>query len=553
MKKIILFILLFLSIVFNAQEKKYLSFENGSNGMSFYIENKDGSFSRKNYAYVNFELKQSNETYKPRNEKELNDFLKRVTPIEKIKTDDPRQMNTLRNKPFFVTNKTNGNSSRYVFYSNYLISEANSPININDNLIIMPETYNLRAFSDNYKELEYFITYINGINFLVHNNKFYLFQKNKILENLFPDSEIKFTDKKFANFIMPLNLKKEERYISDKYFYSLVDNLGNTVLPFKFQNILVCADAILAKENDLWYFYNFYGEKIIEKGYRKILPLKTNYGNVEIDKRKEFKKGILKYVVLEQNELKIIDNIYNDTKNSDFITSYALYSICGTRSGSWSQTSNNLKILNNNISINSSSTIHNAHFVQSDEIEDEVNIKNIQTIKYSDKFGKISYLNKEDSLTSFGKMEDGFSYFLKKTFNKKENIINLFYSCNNNNCKIFFIQSFDFPHFDKDKGFDKIEDLTFDLPMLTINGDYLGSFSLATYPKDLNNNFYENKYYFLYDNNKIGYYSPRANFLPFVKARYVKLEKMRNRFMRFTDDKGKKGWLSEDGDELYDK
>ena len=81
MKKVILFILLFLRIVFNAQEKKYLSFENGSNGMAFYIENKDVSFSRKNYVYVNYELKQSNETYKPRNEKELNDFLKRVTPL----------------------------------------------------------------------------------------------------------------------------------------------------------------------------------------------------------------------------------------------------------------------------------------------------------------------------------------------------------------------------------------------------------------------------------------------------------------------------------------
>jgi hypothetical protein len=66
------------------------------------------------------------------------------------------------------------------------------------------------------------------------------------------------------------------------------------------------------------------------------------------------------------------------------------------------------------------------------------------------------------------------------------------------------------------------------------------------------NNFYPEIYYKLHKDGKVGYYSPYSITLANVKIKYKKLDNLKERFMRFEDEEGKIGWLSEDGEEFYD-
>lgn len=61
--------------------------------------------------------------------------------------------------------------------------------------------------------------------------------------------------------------------------------------------------------------------------------------------------GILKYAVLDGKNLKVIDDIYKESKESKFSYQYGELSICENRSGSWISQSLNLKIQKSNLII----------------------------------------------------------------------------------------------------------------------------------------------------------------------------------------------------------
>lgn len=278
MKKLFLLVL-FISSFINAQENKNYLYLNS--GITVYVPQKDGSFLRKDYVLKendDIELYSSKEIYKPEDGKELDAFYKNAIASNNSKVEILRDFENYRNKVYQASDKVNKTKIRFCFYGSRLLVDkqsyfGNSPYNFaNENLIIIPNNDNYN--SNNYNSSEYGLKYKiyenfynTGVNLFVIGTKIYPFNTaNELLHNLFPNAEIKIAERKFSTQYFPYNLKiTDKSNQNNNNFYStygVSDNLGKEIIPPIYDKIILSADAILVKEKDLWYFYDFFGNKL---------------------------------------------------------------------------------------------------------------------------------------------------------------------------------------------------------------------------------------------------------------------------------------------------
>lgn len=562
-KKYFLFFFLWV-LYFNAQEK-YIGLGEHDSFITIYTHQKDGNYLREEYLAERGKLRQtSSYVEKIENKEQEESLLKWLIPIASIKTDKLDSFEIYNNKTLKVTDRKTQKSTRFRFYNSHLFFEdlqyrGYYSASISEEFPILKNIEDKTSISEDSGLLYGFQT-IENITFFIVGNQVYLFKIKELLDKLFPDSEINFTDKKFADInafrfleMFSVNNSKGESLQGVKYF-------GKEILPAEFEKIIICADAILVKNKDLWYFYDFFGNKIINKGYRKILPLQIVLEDIpQNEDSKKTTKGILRYVVLEKNEIKEIQNIYEHSENSDFIHYKGDFSVCGTRMGSWSSVSTDVRVKNNTVKINKRTSSYNSDYIGVDKIENPVIFNNDLTFSFKEDFGKIDYLNKTDSTLYFGNLPNGrLIYFFKNKKDKKEGIFALRFECDvKQGCNIFRVEPQYLWNQDNSYGniqyFDKIESYKADLPLISfLGGDYKDYFGLVKDSNVLESNFLPDSYYKIYNEGKIGFYSPRLVYLGYVEVKYKKLENIKDRFLRFEDEKGKSGWLSEDGEEFYD-
>lgn len=542
---------LFFLIVFlfffsgNSQEKKYFLIQN--NIVIIYTSQNNGDFLRTNYSFENNQLKKSSEVYKPYNDNELSEFYSQVIPIDKIRSDSSNTFNDYKNKVFFVENKLTKKKERYVFFGSSMISEEDSPGNLsNDNLI------KKNIASSDFISRFYCIQEIEGIHFFVTNQKIFVYKKDVVLNELFPNSKITFSDRNFSNLMMYQLVSVIKNGNSNGDLYGVIDNSGKEILPAKFGKVIICADAILAKDKDnYWYFYDFYGIKIIKKGYRKILPLRTSFSEdlLVLDKKVVNKKGVIRYIVLDGNQLKEIENIYQSTNKSEFISSWQIFSVCGYRPNAYEENYSKVTVINNKAIISNIANLYN-HKTAPMLFKDVTMHQNNLSLEFDDVNGKLLFPNEKDSIQylPFIKNNSSISLLLKRIYNKKEQLLLL----NVGDSGKFLsstIVKFNC-HYDEDIFFDKIKFRESHDPMLMNEGemDCLG----MNQQDLLHHNIANTQYFFLNNENKYGYYNPRYCFLENVQIKYLHLDDMKNRFIRFEDTEGKKGWISEDNEEYYD-
>ncbi|MBB4807640.1 hypothetical protein HNP38_002946 [Chryseobacterium defluvii] len=554
MKKGVLLILMLFLFLGKAQEKKYMLLQNGD--LIIYKDKGDGSFAMNNYVFRYGKLETNSNVFKPSNQKEIDDFYNMVIPLQNVKSDPVTAFNGFKNKVFTVKNKNAEHESRYVFYGNQLYSSTDFSGYTEEFPLMLYNGWK----SEQEEPVKYLIHEIEGITFFAVDNKIFPFQLKTFFNDVFPDCEVKPSKVNFANpqFYGTLKIESKSIQKGDNYldFYGVNDNLGNNILPVKYQKIIITTDAILAKENGYWYFYDFYGYKIMKTGYRKILPLKIEDQNYESNPKIET-KGMLQYAVLEKNEPKILGRIYENNENSEFISLWRVYDVCGTKMGSWSTTQSQIRLKDNDVSIWTKTDLYNSRLMAIESLNDHVVFENKQISHIGEHIGVIGYLNKIDSTQSFGKIGDGFVYFVKTKINNKEGLLGLKLSCYGQECSKYIVSQENFVNSNNDKStipqFDKIEDVMSDLPLLTFQGnDYQDYFYFPLETDNANNNLYPHIYYKITDNGKMALYSPRLQYLMYVTPKYKRLDDLKNRFSRFEDEKGKSGWLSEDGEEFYD-
>ncbi len=563
MKKIYLLVLVLCCVFLNAQAKYYIYTNDGGDAIRILTYTIDHNYAIEELRSKNGKIEQVASNYgRVTNAEEEQALFKNAKLVGDFKTDKFENFATYYNKTLKVVNNKTKKESRFRFYGSHFLFEDSqynqySSFRFSGSLpLYKSEDKQNESFRD--YEMRYNFYTIYNINLILVGNKIYFFKIKELAGKMFPDSDVSFTDKNFANsnifFLLDVFSKPNPK---GGDFYGVKEYLGKEILPAKFKKVLICADAILVKDNGLWYFYDFYGVKIIDKGFKKILPLHFEIPEYNNDKIEVTKKGITKYAVLEKNEVKVIGNIYEHSTNSEFISleSYSV-AVCGTRSGSYKESLYGFRTKNNTIEINQKIHFFNSdfkrHLVESDNNHISENKTSFQ-IKQD--FGKIEYLNKSDSTKNFYKLlNERFVYFFKIKKEGKEG----FYCINFNFTSDRITPQYWNVFVNKDNDFnttislfDKIEDFSSELSLLNLSGDYKDSFNLSL-SNDLDSNFYPQIYYKIWNDRKVGFYSPRSNYLGNVNIKYKTLEDIKNRFLRFEDFEGRKGWLSEDGEEFYD-
>lgn len=564
----IIFLIIILTFSFcKGQENKNFLFLHS--GVSVYIGQKDGSFIRKDYKIDDYEKSYSLEEgstsqYIPKNETELNN-LKNNSVKPSYKTENIlKDFEKNKNNFYQIIDKEKNTVVRFGFFGSKFFIEKNErldnhiPVNfLNEKLMIPPKKWNSNLESGyKYKLYENFQN--TGVNLFILNKKVYAFNSiEELMENIFPNTNVKVANQKFSTQFFAFNIKIEEKFIDENTLYGVIDDLGKEILEPKFDKILICADAILAKEKSLWFFYDFFGNKIIKKGYRKILPLKSTYSVKQYDEPLQITKdGLITYSVLEKNSLMQISDIYKNT-NVDFVNYWGMYSVCGTRSGSWSETSSKISIAKNNtIEFEKTTYLFNSNYASVKNVNEKTLMKNLLQFSLHKEIGKVKFLNKKDSTNHFNfGYNNPVNIFFKVATENKEYILPISFSCPDKTCgQLMAMQLSGFRNEDSDyekiEYFDKIEELESENILLNIGGDY----EWYNLPFDnfyVNNNFYPNTYYKLYRDGKVAFYSPRALYIGFLNFKYRTLENLENRFLKFEDVNGKKGLLSEDGEEFY--
>lgn len=551
MKKLLLISLtIFLSVI-KAQEKKYLLMERKF--FFIYTPKADGSFLRESYFADYNKMVKNSETFTPSRE-EAEKIYKESVLLSTVQTDEPKIFKYFINKPFTVKNKQTGKTSKFCFYGSDFLKEDQPSANFGENLIT-PSNWTKGD------ELPpYMLFQAEGKTFFIMDGFVYPFRKDKILQSIFPDTEVKFTDKNFASIDCQRLVKVVNKPgdADESFFLYGVETVnGVQVLPPAFEKIYIAADAILVKNKGLWYFYDFFGNKIMEKGFRKILPLyvKEEVRNFYYEEGKLYRGGMVNYVVLDKNEIKIIDNVYKEAKNSDFISLWRIFAICGTRSSRRIEESSSIRIDGNTISINKRTDVYGYGYISAGQTEDKVMLNVNQAVDLDkNTYGELSYLNKVDSSFVFsGVLPNQYYYFFKSKKGNRQKLKVLRSTCADEKCSAYFLNVDEFPTDGMDLSYDNIEDFRPEISLLTLAGNYTESFNFnKKLGEKEDNNLFRDSYYKLYDKGRVGLFSPRSVRLRDVRIKYKKLEDLKNRFARFEDENGKTGWLSEDNEEFYD-
>ncbi|MCY0970364.1 hypothetical protein ACM642_14880 [Chryseobacterium sp. CY353] len=533
-------IYLFLLLMWNPYKSQEILYYNttssGSKVAEFYKINSDSSIYYTRYHYRNGKEEMSTGREKNGDNEAWKRFLNNGKLISLVKTETPESFKTkMMHKTFLV--EQYGEKKPLLFYGNTMIMGTPT---ISPNIkMIYPRyiTESGSGMSGNYQFRE-----IHGIHFLIYQEGIYLLQNDKIIQNLFPIAKITSAASNTGNTQMSALLKVND--YNQKY--SVSDNIGKTVLPAEFEDILICADAILAKKNNLWYFYDLFGKRISKKGYRKILPLAVTDITELVDQIQTKTGSALKYVVLDGKEVKVIDDIYKESKDSKFSFQYGELSVCGTRTGSYTSQSINLQLNDNKIIIKEKTYFQNYYFTDLDNANNYLQTEKTQEMALNSDFGKLEFFQKEDGFTSYGSVNNQWIMLLKRVYQEKEYLFPVSF-IKETNPDYYSIRK---PYFEPE-AFDKIEVKIIDGRLLVLEGDY-NQYNLKYENLMINNNFKENVYYKLTKNGKYAFYSPLNRFVNSLDVKYTMLGDLKNRFMRFSDENGKEGWLSEDGQEFYD-
>ncbi|KAB1229103.1 hypothetical protein [Chryseobacterium viscerum] len=554
MKKLLLIIFaIFLSVV-KAQDKKYLLFHNGYREFYIYTFQKEFTYKIERYQLNNeIELVETRtETFK--NQEEENLYLKDAQLISSVKTDDIKEFDQFRNKPFKVIDKREKTSYSYCFYGSLLLTDnVQRQITYSGHItqLLYQENYGYKLEEDASKySLKYAFQKVEGINFFIVDGNIYLFRAKDLLKNMFRNSDVLFIDKKFATLFNAQILKITKKTIGDKIVYGVNDDQDIAVLIPSFEKIMVCADAILAKENGLWYFYDFYGNKLIEKGYRKILPTRFNPNFI---RHRPTYDGLLMYVVLDGNEIKTVDEIYKKSKTSKFINNLRDFAVCGARMGMSRSEYVNFEFNEKEFTLNNKVFYYGVSSFHPPLASNEIRMEN----KYSflNPFEGVSSINKDDENVLFQKSTASKPMTVVLKRKTKENRFIPFFLVVSEESKELPFYHVDYlgltsqqnnSNSNSDDSYDDILDLKADLPMLSLGGTYYSSRDFS------NSNISLDRYYKLKREGKLGLYSPRSTFINDVEIKYKKLDDLTMRFSRFEDENGKVGWLSEDGEEFYD-
>jgi hypothetical protein len=303
-KYILLFVLL-IWLPFKSQDQLYFTpMKPGSNMVEFYRITADSSISYTRYYYGNGKEEIFTGQDKMVDKEAWRRFLDSGKPVSSVKTDTPEDFKMkMLHKTFLM--ERHGEKDPLIFYGNSIIQGI--PLVVRNMRLAYPRQ---NPEPDNNFFTGYELKEINGIHFLRYNTGIYLLNSDTIIENIFPESKITEVSDHIRNTAMALMLRVNE----ENNLYGVYDNIGKTVLPAKFQDIMICADAVLAKKEGKWYFYDFFGKQISRKGYRKILPLSLADLSFPLDQLQIKQGGALKYAVLDGKSLKVIDDIYKENK-----------------------------------------------------------------------------------------------------------------------------------------------------------------------------------------------------------------------------------------------
>ncbi|UFH33812.1 hypothetical protein LNP04_08965 [Chryseobacterium sp. C-71] len=530
--------LFFIWLPFKSQDQLYYNpATSGSSIAEFYKINADSSISYTRYSYG--KGKEEISTGKNRNADKENwkKFLSSGKLTSSIKTATPEDFKKeMMLKRFSV--KRYGETTPLYFYGNAVLHGLP---NADRNMRLVYSTGSYRENANNLIN-KFELKEIHGVCFFIYQQHIYLLEKENLLKKIFYDGEVVTEDKKnVGNFVMASQLEVVE--MGEKY--GVHDRLGNVILPVEYQNVMICADAILAKKNNLWYFCDFFGVLLSKKGYRKILPLSVVDLEVVQDQTIQKNGGLLKYVVLDGKNLKTIDDIYAGHPKSNFAYQHGEYSVCGTRSGSYSSQSLNLQLNDNVFTVKEKTYFQNYPYTDLGNSERNFETEKIQRMKVDLDFGKIEFLQKEDEFSTYGYSNNRWVMLLKRTYQGKEFLYPVSF-----NKEIPDYYSFSKPYFEP-HAFDKIEVKKVNTNLLPFQGDY-NYYNLNYEDLMINNNFKSDAYFKVTDNGKFAFYSPLSRFMNNLEVKYTSLGDLENRFMRFSDCKGKTGWISEDGEEFYD-
>lgn len=535
-----LYILLFLIMwhPYHGQETLYYNpSSSGTKVAEFYKINSDSSITYTRYSYANGKEEISEGMEKNIDAEVWKRFLKNGKIVSQLKTDTPEKFRAeMMHKTFMVERR--GEKYPVMFYGNLMITDT--PVISRYTRITYPRD-GLVTGDVNYSKYE--LKEINGVYFLIYQWAIYLLENDKILHHLFPEANIQEAPSPAGNVAMASVLKVT---VKDS-LYGVSDNTGKTILLPGYEAVMICADAILAKKNNQWYFYDLFGKQMSKKGYRKILPLSIVDLNILVDKVQRKDGAALKYVVLEGKQVKIIDDIYKTSRNSRFVFNYGEMSICGTRTGSYTSQSINLLLNNNNIIIKERAYFQNYRFTDLDDVYNHFTIEKTQEIPMSSGVNSLKFFREEDAFTSYGFVNDQWIMLLKRVHQEKEYLYPVLFQRVTNPDYVFISK----PYFEPE-AMDKIEVKNTDHPLLVLEGDYI-QYNIRYEDLNINNNFGTNHYYKLIKDGKYAFYSPLSRFVNTLNLKYSELGDLQNRFMRFTDEESnKKGWLSEDGEEFYD-
>ena len=550
MKKLLLIIFTIILSIVKAQDKKYLLFRNGNSEFYIYSFQKELTYKVDKYRAdkeIKF-IETRTETYKDKEEESR--YLKDFQPLSSIKTDDAKEFEKYRNKPFKVIDKREKTTYSYCFYGSvFLTDNVQREITYSGQatLPLLCESFNNRQDEEAGKySTKYYLQEVQGINFLVIGNNMFLFNADNLFKTVFGENEVVFTDKKFANLFNAQVLKISQATMGDKIGYGVNDDTNRVVLTAAFEKIIIAADAILAKENGLWYFYDFYGNRLLEKGYRKILPTRFNPNFV---RHRPTYDGVLIYSVLDGNEIKTVEDIYKKYKTSKFFNNLRDLAFCGTTTGMSRSEEFHFEFNEKEFALNHTTSYYRVASFYPPLGSDWVRSEN--RYSFQNPFEGVSYINKDDKTFLFQKSAESKPMVVVLKRKTKENKWIPFFITISEEGKEFPFYHADYYDLGKsennpDASYDEILDRKADMPLLNLKGDYFCTYNFS------NSNFADNRYYKVRRGDKFGLYSPRSAFLKDVHIKYKKLDDLTMRFSRFEDENGKVGWLSEDGEEFYD-
>lgn len=532
MKKYLLVCFSLFWIFFEAQT--YFNTGNsGSNVAEFYTINEDSTISYTAYNYGNRKEEVFTGKRRFNNKKEWTDFYSYAKPISLIKTNTPEDFRReIMHKTFLV--ERHGETIPYMFYGNALIEGVP---HFSPHIRLGYPKY-LKVPNNFYNNFE--LKQINGVNFLIYNQRIYLLKNENVLQEIFREAKITNFSSNIGNTQMSALLKVDDV----NQMYGVSDIMGKMVLSAEFQDIMICADAILVKRSNLWYFYDLFGNKISKKGYRKILPLSIVEVRELVDQIQTKTGAALKYVVLENKDLKVIEDIYAESKESKFAYQYGIMSVCGTRSGPRYSQSIQIQLKENDIYLQENTYYEN----YPTNIEDMEISKTEKTQKISVKpeFGQLSFLNKTDAVSAYSIKNNNLTILMKRIKGSKEALFPITIRAE---IPDYYQLYKSYP---ETEFFDKIESIKSVQPLLSLDGDYNSMFGLHNEDIGANNNFNPFVYFKIIKDGKLGFYSPFSGFMNYIEPKYTSLSDLDKRFMRFIDVNGKTGWLCETNEEFYD-